>query len=117
MRVCECGDQRGETLRCWGPCGKWYHAICATGLHDVWRGPMICLDCRAQAHCDGHRDFLSDEDLMQLVVTGDLPPGLDEAAASKLVDAAEHLRWDGSRLWFKGGEGVERQVPPRWRRP
>ena len=78
---------------------------------------MICLDCRAQDHCDGHRDFLSDEDLMQQVVTGDLPPGLDEAAASKLVDAAERLRWDGSCLWFKGGEGVERQVPPRWRRP
>ena len=56
----------------------------------------------------GRKDFLADERIMYLVVTGKLSRNVSEAYALRLTDAASHLRWDGLQLWFIGSTDVER---------
>ena len=68
---------------------------------------MACVDYRAADMHMGRKDFLSDERLMYLVMTGKLPRDISELDALCLTDAASHLRWDGSRLWFIGSIDVK----------
>lgn len=113
---CACGEVRDRTRQCWGPCARWFHVACALETGRDRGGPFVCLDCKAADYCNAKRDFLADDDLMGYVAAGTLPADVTEAEASRLMEAAEHLRWDGDRLWFVAG-GIERQIPPRWRRP
>ena len=47
---------------------------------------------------------------MRFIATGVPPLGIVEAELARLLDASAHLRWDGSRLWFRGNgpDAVER---------
>ena len=81
--VCKICLGRGGAKQCWG-CGFWWHPTCL-GYLSTKPGPLYCGTCRHVAKQELRLDYTYNEDLMQLVTTGCMPPGLDEGTKARLT--------------------------------
>lgn len=53
-----------------------------------------------------------DTALMHQVVVGTHLPNITEQNKQRCITAAQHIRWDGDKLYIRGWEGTERLVVP-----
>ncbi len=105
-----CGARGSVIKRCWG-CAEWLHQECAGG--EKWGpGPTHCARCWEFFRAGGVREVALDTALMHQVVTGVPADGITTMNRARCEVAAQHLRWDGSRLYIRGRDGEERQVVP-----
>jgi hypothetical protein len=105
--VCRaCKGSGGVISQCWG-CLEWLHGSCAKG--PKWGpGPKHCAQCWEFFRAAGVRELVLDTALMHQVVVGVEAADISMQNAEHCKAAAQHLRWDGERLWVRGREGEER---------
>lgn len=53
-----------------------------------------------------------DPQLMYRVVIGVADPNASPVVRQRCEAAAAFVRWDGDRLWIRGGDSIEREVVP-----